>query len=79
MFFIGGSMYRIIPTDKIMKKIQYFIPKSKKKRIQKKAAKLYIKLVPDKETVIMDHCNRIIYAHPDITDKLKETWLCLDC
>lgn len=67
-------MYRIIPTDNIMKKAQYFIPKSKRKRIQKKAAKLYTKLVPDKETVIMDHINKVMYAHPETAERMKAIW-----
>jgi len=56
-----------------MKKVQYFIPKSKKRRIQKKAAKLYIKLVPDTDTVIVDHINRVMYCHPIIEDKLRRS------
>lgn len=66
-------MYQIRPTTLLEKKVQYFIPKSKKKRIQKKAAKLYTKMVPDKETVIMDHINKVMYCHPETAIRLQKS------
>lgn len=68
----GGGPFMIKPFPLLTVQVQYFFPKTKKRRIQKKAAKKYVRQVPDLSTVYFVN-NHILLCHPLLVPLLEKS------
>ena len=65
---ITGPPFRIIENLMMTKKVQYFFPRSKKRRIREKCAKKYVVEVPSDEVIMTGNT---IFCHPAVARQLR--------